>query len=137
MIFQKIAYLVKKVWALSQKAFPQEVKEFVDPDPISDKTMDVEKSILKYTNAERKSKDLHSLKWDSKLATIARDHSLDMVENDFFDHENLKGEDPTDRAKRHGYSVTKDYGSYYTVGIAEKHWDDAHRRCRRDGVYFK
>ncbi|MCF7798511.1 hypothetical protein K9M74_01260 [Candidatus Woesearchaeota archaeon] len=110
----------KKSVSTITEGVSQQIKEVVDPDPISDKTMDVEKAILKYTNAERRSKGLSSLKWDSKLATVARDHSLDMVENDFFSHDNLKGEDPTDRAIRHGYNVHKELGGgWYSDGIAE------------------
>jgi len=82
--------------------------------------MAVEKAILKYTNAERRSNGLSSLKWDSKLATVARDHSLDMVENNYFSHDNLRGEDPTARARRHGYNVHKELaGGWYSDGIAE------------------
>lgn len=98
----------------------QNVNEVINPEPISDKTMDVEKAILKYTNVERKSQGLSTLTWDAKLATVARDHSLDMVENDFFSHDNLKGEDPTDRAIRHGYNVhTELGGGWYSDEIAE------------------
>lgn len=98
----------------------QNINEVINPEPISDKTMDVEKAILKYTNVKRKSRGLSTLKWDAKLATVARDHSLDMVENDFFSHDNLKGEDPTDRAIRHGYNVHKELGGgWYSDGIAE------------------
>lgn len=98
----------------------QNVDEFVNPEPISDKTMAVEKAILKYTNVERKSDGKSTLSWDSNLASVARDHSLDMVENDFFSHDNLRGEDPTARAIRHGYNVHKELGGgWYSDGIAE------------------
>lgn len=93
---------------------------FSDPEPISDKTMGVENAILKYTNIERKANGLSALEWDSKLAIVARDHSLDMVENDFFSHDNLNGENPTDRAIRQGYNVHKEWGGgVYSDGIAE------------------
>jgi len=36
-----------------------------------------------------------------------------------FDHVNLKGEDPTARGLESSYRCYKDYGSYYTDGIAE------------------
>jgi uncharacterized protein YkwD len=98
----------------------QNVEEVINPEPISDKTMDVEKAILKYTNVERKSNGIVALQWDDKLATVARDHSLDMVQNNFFSHDNLNGEDPTDRAIRHGYNVHKELGGgWYSDGIAE------------------
>lgn len=43
-----------------------------------------------------------------------------MATNGFFDHTNLKGEDPTDRAIRNQYIVEKYIGEgYYSVGIGE------------------
>jgi uncharacterized protein YkwD len=98
----------------------EKVSDIVSSEPISQKTMDVEKSILKYTNMERKAKGLRELQWDARLAEVARDHSLDMVQNDFFSHDNLKGEDPTARAIRHNYNVHKELaGGWYSDGIAE------------------
>ncbi len=98
----------------------ERIDDVVNPNPLSQKTMEVEQAILKYTNLQRKAKGLHELKWDANLAEIARDHSLDMAENNFFSHDNLKGEDPTDRAKKKGYSVTKPLGGgSFSVGIAE------------------
>ncbi len=37
----------------------------------------------------------------------------------FFAHENLLGQTSTDRADAKGYQCQKDYGSYYTEGVAE------------------
>jgi uncharacterized protein YkwD len=42
-----------------------------------------------------------------------------MVERNFYSHVNPSGEDPTDRGVRNKYSCRKDYGSYYTHGLAE------------------
>lgn len=70
-------------------------------------------------NEERINYGLKPLIWDDKIALIAREHSQDMAINDFFSHDNPDGEDPTDRGNRHGYSCRKDYGSYYTYGLAE------------------
>jgi uncharacterized protein YkwD len=79
----------------------------------------VEKRIFYYTNQERKAYGVHELQWDDKLSAIAREHSEDMVANNYFAHTNLQGEDPSDRARRHGYSIMKSYGAGYRVGIAE------------------
>ena len=100
--------------------FSKKVSEFVFEEPISNKTKNVEKSILKYTNTQRAENGLNVLIWDDNLANIAREHSLDMATNGFFDHTNLKGEDPTDRAIRNQYDVEKKLGAgYYSVGIGE------------------
>ena len=70
-------------------------------------------------NDERTKRGLHALEHDGALGRIARNHSLDMAQNDYFSHDNLKGQDPTDRGKSAGYDCIKDYGSHYTYGLAE------------------
>lgn len=93
---------------------------FENSESISSKTMDIEKAILKYTNDERVKNGMSPLSWDENLAAVAREHSQDMAENDFFSHINLKGEDPTDRAVKNGYPIRKSIGgSSYRLGIAE------------------
>ncbi len=73
------------------------------PESISEKTKEIERAVFEYTNIERKKYGLKELKWDEKLSEIAREHSLDMAQNNFFDHVNLEGEDPTQRAVRNDY----------------------------------
>jgi len=72
-----------------------------------------------YVNEERTKNGLKPLSYDYELAAVAQIHSEDMAENHFFDHVNPKDEDPTDRAERMSYSCFKDYGAFYTDGIAE------------------
>ncbi len=79
----------------------------------------IESKVHQLINEQRENNGLSSISWDSKLSDIARGHSQDMIDNNFFDHTNLRGEDPTTRADKAGYSCYKDYGSYYTIGIAE------------------
>ncbi len=89
-------------------------------EPTQESLEACEKLIFEKTNAERKAHGLNELTWDPSLANIAREHSMDMAQNDFFSHENLKGEDPTMRAIRHGYNVRKELGGgWYSEGIAE------------------
>lgn len=81
---------------------------------------DIEEKIFEYTNKERTERGLSQLQYDTQLAEIAREHSQDMADNDFFSHINQRGEDPTDRASRHGYPIRKVLGGgYYSDGIAE------------------
>ncbi|MEP0823868.1 MAG: CAP domain-containing protein [Nitrososphaera sp.] len=84
----------------------------IDPDELAARIHDL-------INEERVSRGLAALNWDSKLAGIAERHSEDMAENNYFEHDNLKGQDPTARAEAAGYDCRKNFGSYYTVGIAE------------------
>ena len=42
-----------------------------------------------------------------------------MAAKDYFSHTSLAGLSPTDRGNKAGYDCRKDYGSYYTYGLAE------------------
>lgn len=61
----------------------------------------VELEVLALVNAERAKLGLSALTWSDEMATVAREHSRDMANNDFFDHVNLRGESPVDRMLRH------------------------------------
>lgn len=49
------------------------------------------------TNATRVNHSLRILTWDEHVRDTARKHSLDMAENNYFDHTNLQGLSPFDR----------------------------------------
>jgi uncharacterized protein YkwD len=109
---------VKESSSNSAKDYVEEVLEYIEIKPLS--IEDMEKSILKYTNIQRSSNGLQELIWDENIGEIARSHSLDMVENNFFDHINLNGEDPTNRAQRMGFNREKEVGGgYFSYGLAE------------------
>lgn len=83
-------------------------------------TYDIENIVFNKVNEERRTQGLNALIWDSKLAEVARLHSLDMANRSYFSHENPEGEDPTMRARRNGYYVHKELGNgWYSDGIAE------------------
>jgi uncharacterized protein YkwD len=79
----------------------------------------VENRIHNLINEERKAKGLPALSNDDRLAAVARAHSIDMAQYDYFAHDNLKGQGPSGRAELAGYICRKDYGTHYTEGIAE------------------
>jgi uncharacterized protein YkwD len=79
----------------------------------------LEMEIHSLINTERQRNNLPSLEYDTKLAEIARNHSHDMATQNYFSHYNLKGQGPTERAKAAGYNCYKNFGRYYTDGIAE------------------
>jgi len=60
--------------------------------------------VLKYTNAERIKRNLSELSRDNELTVIAFENSGDMAKRQYFDHINPSGENPIDRADRHGYN---------------------------------
>jgi uncharacterized protein YkwD len=88
-----------------------------DPYPIS--TAGLEQRVHELINLQRTSHGLKALILDPSLSDIARNHSEDMAALNYFSHVNPNGENPTDRGNDAGYSCRKDYGSYYTYGIAE------------------
>jgi uncharacterized protein YkwD len=51
------------------------------------------------TNATRVNHNLPILSWDEHVRGTAREHSADMAEKDYFDHNNLEGQTPFDRMK--------------------------------------
>ena len=79
----------------------------------------VEQYIFVYTNAERTEMGIAGLSSVPLISDIAREHSLDMATRDYFEHESPEGNDPADRGIAMGYECRKDYGTYYTYGLAE------------------
>ena len=55
---------------------------------------EVEELIIVLVNAERQQFDLTTLSEDALLTSLAREHSISMVENNFFGHERYPGERP-------------------------------------------
>lgn len=89
------------------------------PDTKSAFIEQVEDHVHRMTNDERTSRGIYHLADDSRLDGIARGHSQDMAARNYFDHDTPEERDPTDRGMAVGYDCTKDYGSYYTYGLAE------------------
>lgn len=90
----------------------------INKKPIIDK-MELEKQIHSLTNQYRIQNGLDALFLDDELSNIARNHSLDMSNRNYFDHVTLEGLEPTDRGNKVGYDCRKNYGTYYTYGLAE------------------
>lgn len=91
-----------------------------DVSPISlHEVEELELLVHQAVNVERERSTLEALAYDQKLASIARKHSTEMAEHDYFSHENLAGEGPTERGFHQGYDCRKNYRSYNTAGIAE------------------
>lgn len=95
------------------------------PSPTLD-SMELETRIHELINQQRNSYGLSSLSFDPSLATIARNHSQDMATNNYFSHIDLQGRDPIERGDQEGYPCIKNYGSYYTYGIAENIFEHHH-----------
>jgi uncharacterized protein YkwD len=61
-----------------------------------------ELQIFDLASAERKLRGIAGLTWDKLAAASARGHSTDMMNNDYFDHQNLQGLSPFDRMEDQG-----------------------------------
>ncbi|GLB60650.1 CAP domain-containing protein [Cytobacillus sp. NCCP-133] len=59
----------------------------------------LEYQLFDLTNADRVNHGVPILTWDDHVRETARKHSLDMAENNYFDHTNLEGLSPFDRMK--------------------------------------
>ena len=68
--------------------------------------------MLALVNAERAAAGCGALSADSGLASVARAHSADMRDRGFFDHVNLDGLDPFDRADRAGIGARAENIAY-------------------------
>jgi uncharacterized protein YkwD len=63
-----------------------------------------ELQLVNYINTERAKQGLTALKANNPLADVARAHSQDMADKDYFEHYNLKGQSPFDRMRNAGIS---------------------------------
>jgi len=91
-------------------------------------TTNVEQLVHQEINDRRTANGLEPIAYDPTLASIAEDHSQDMIDRDFFAHENPDGDDFDDRYDRAGYNcrVATGSGTYSTGGenIAQTWWDE-------------
>lgn len=67
----------------------------------------MEYAVLELVNQERAAYGLAPLSWNDELAAVARAHSYDMANRNFFDHTNPDGKSPFDRIRGAGitYSI--------------------------------
>jgi uncharacterized protein YkwD len=106
----------------TQTTTPEMVKTSASPAGNSAPAIDIpalEMEIHTLINEQRRSNGILDLSYDSSLASVARKHSADMAQNNFFSHTNLQGLGPTARGSLDGYSCDKTYGDYSTMGISE------------------
>ncbi len=71
------------------------------------RTGTIERSILRYVNAERKKRGLRTLAGHPRLIRAARGHSRWMARSGTFSHQSKGCSDHQDRAEAEGYHVTQ------------------------------
>lgn len=82
-------------------------------------TYNIELIIFKQINNIRLEKGLNQLSWDPMLASIAREHSLEMAQYNYLNHTNLAGLNPTQRAKLNGIKTVLETEKMIYDGIGE------------------
>ncbi|ELY57616.1 CAP domain-containing protein [Natronolimnohabitans innermongolicus] len=73
--------------------------------------------------------DLEALEWDGTVASVARAHSGDMAEQDYFDHVNQEGDAPMER-----FQDVDDYCRGYGENIALTYVDRTVQDSASDGT---
>lgn len=76
-----------------------------------------EQLVFEITNGFRGKYGKSPLKWNDKLAKVARDYSKDMNDRKFFSHNDPDGKNPGDRLKSAGYNYNA-YGENIILGYA-------------------
>lgn len=79
----------------------------------------IELLVHKFTNEQRVMNGLEPVKFNFEISDIARLHSTDMSNQNYFAHENLDGLDASDRARDAGYHCFKWIGNSYYLGLSE------------------
>lgn len=85
----------------------------------SNATEEIELKIHELVNEYRNKAGVLPLQYDPKLAEIARAHSQDMIDRDYYSHKTPEGLDPTGRAENADYNCNKDLGYFIQEGIGE------------------
>jgi len=107
--------------------------------PLADRTND-DAVILAALNERRSARGLPPLTLDPLLSTIARDHAVDMVSRNYFDHMTPEGESPfqrMDRAHyRYGYAGENIALDQSAPAAADAWWHSSEHRQNMLDVHF-
>jgi uncharacterized protein YkwD len=76
----------------------------------------LERRIHQLINRERRKHGLSALEWNAVLARIARGHSRDMAQRDYFSHDSPEGNDFSFRYRAGGFTCAIREGSYLHGG---------------------
>ncbi|MDA3856045.1 MAG: CAP domain-containing protein [Candidatus Woesearchaeota archaeon] len=82
-------------------------------------TYEIELLVFDEINDIREDKGLNRLIWDAQLSRLAREHSFDMAQYDYFNHSDLFGDGPTQRAERLEIKITIETKDTIYTGIGE------------------
>jgi len=111
---------VEKIIPKIQEELPkiqEQTKPVIKPELDISK---IEQLIHQKVNLERNKQNLSSLSYDNQISTIARGHSQDMAQNNYFEHQSLTGQEPWDRGFPYGYQTC---GTDEAVSLQKKYDD--------------
>jgi uncharacterized protein YkwD len=83
------------------------------------KEKQAEMEVHRLINLEREKHGLKTLGYDEELASIAKSHSIDMANSEYFSHNTPEGLDPTDRASKADFVCRYQIGNLIYSGIGE------------------
>lgn len=75
-------------------------------ESISDRESQTEAEIHLLVNEQRVEYGLEPLLYDREIGKIAKSHSMDMTQRDYFSHDSPNGTEPEDRGRNAGYDCT-------------------------------
>jgi uncharacterized protein YkwD len=108
------------------------------PDTVDDPRPDytaagLERAIHDAVNAVRAERGLQRLEWADSLRVLARTHSRDMIDRDFFAHTNPSGEDVNNRGRRLGLQCHRALpDNVWAVGFSENLYEGSlYRRVQK------
>jgi len=92
--------------SVPMSALPQKPATEPAPEPAPmPNAADLEHEVFVLVNKEREKAGLCALVWNEQLADVARAHSTDMADRNYFSHINPEGEKPPDRMRGAGLTV--------------------------------
>ena len=98
---QEVKYELNDSESLASKYLEKQKQEIIEQKQREEtKIHEIEQFVFQQTNQLRN----NPLRWNDDLAELARNHSKDMAERNFFDHVNPDGLDPSGRATKAGLS---------------------------------
>ncbi len=102
---------------LSLKQITENTTKLLSNNMVKEELAEME--VHRLINLEREKYGLKTLEYDKELASVAKLHSIDMANDEYFAHETPEGLSPTDRASEADYVCRYQIGNIIYSGIGE------------------
>ena len=109
--FQSVGEDISSWWTESSNYSPP-----VTSSKPENNIQELEKQIHVLINEEREKRELPALAWNDKLNVIARKHSQDMANRNYFSHEDPEGHDFSYRYRQEGFNCEVRVENYIYMG---------------------